>query len=95
MTIDDRTRAKIITDYKAGARTIDLLEKYKIQRGSLYHLLRKEGVPLRQPRMATPESQRPSATTESMVEYLLHRVRELEAEVARLRATEGEIPDVS
>ena len=78
-----KLRAQIIEEYEAGVRLVDILAKYKIQRGSVYHLLRKNGIELRQPRSRAERTTVPAvaSTHEETISYLLDRVRKLEAQL--------------
>lgn len=75
-------KAMIIKDYERGMLLNDILKKYDVQRGSVYHLLRKNGIPFRQPRKSASDREAEATSQDETIEYLLKRVRELEGQAA-------------
>lgn len=47
--LTDEQEREMVNDYRAGMLMKDILEKYSVGTTSLYHVLQREGVPLRRP----------------------------------------------
>ena len=95
--LTDTQELEVVAKYVGGVRMTDILAEYNIGTTTLYHILKRDHIPLRRPGRRPPanidnkldeirQTVEAQSTDAAMVRYLLSRVEFLERENERLKA---------